>query len=299
MIQKTSRRAFLAGFGAIAAAAGLPRSEAHVTAKDLQFGYAAITWGDAQRQAIDDIAALGFRGIQFRAGVVDKFKPAELRDLLQQRNLTFTALSSGEVMLDANPADEIARHVANAQYVKDCGGLYLQLLDKLQAYPRRITPVECVQLGKLLSEIGKRAADLGVAVGYHNHLNTLSETPAGLAMVLNAADPRYVKFELDTAHAVAGGGDPAKLIEKYRDRLLFLHLKDVVDQPTAPKYPFQFVELGRGRVDIPAVFTALHKTDYHGWVVVELDSVPDRARSPKESALISRNYLEQKLGIKL
>src|ERR1700736_4154414 len=115
MIQRTSRRAFLTGFGAIAAA-GLPRTEAHATAKDLQFGYAAITWGDAERQAIDDIAALGFRGIQFRAGVIDKFKPAELRDLLQQRNLTFTALSSGEVMLDANPADEIARHVANAQY---------------------------------------------------------------------------------------------------------------------------------------------------------------------------------------
>jgi inosose dehydratase len=297
VIQKTSRRAFLAGFGAVAAAEVMPRAEARATAKDLQFGYAAITWGDGVRQAIDDIAALGFRGIQFRANVVDKFKPAELRDLLQTHNLKFTALSSGDVVLDANPADEIARHVANAQYVKDCGGLYLQLLDKLQSHPRRTTPAECVQLGKLMSEIGKRAADLGVTVGYHNHLNSLSETPAGLAMVLNAADSRYVRLELDTAHAAAGGGDPARLIEKYRDRLLFLHLKDLVDQPGAGKYPFQFVELGRGRVDIPAVFSALYEVNYHGWVVVELDRVPGEARTPKESALISRTYLEQKLGV--
>ena len=298
MLQKTSRRTFLAGFGAIATAGLMPRAEARATMKDLQFGCAAITWGDAQRQAIDDIAALGFRGIQFRPAVMDSFRPAELRDLLQRRNLRFTALSSSEVKLDTNPAEEIARHVANAQYVKDCGGLYLQLIDKLQSYPRRTTPAECEQLGRFLTEIGKRAADLGVAAGYHNHLNSLSETPAGLAMVLSAADPRYVKFELDTAHAVAGGADPAKLIEKYRDRLLFLHLKDVIDQPGAPGHPFQFVELGRGRVDIPAVFAALQAADYRGWVVVELDRVPDASGSPKQSALISRNYLEQTLGVK-
>src|SRR4030081_2972875 len=101
MIQKTSRRAFLAGVGAIAAAGVTPRTEARATAKDLQFGYAAITWGDGVRQAIEDISALGFRGIQFRANVIDQLKPAQLRDLLQRRNLKFTALSSGEVMLDA------------------------------------------------------------------------------------------------------------------------------------------------------------------------------------------------------
>jgi inosose dehydratase len=56
-------------------------------------------------------------------------------------------------------------------------------------------------------------------------------------------------------------------------------------------------ELGRGCVDIPAVFSALNKADYRGWVVVELDRVPDGSTSPKESALISRNYLEQKLGV--
>jgi hypothetical protein len=44
MIQKTSRRGFLAGFGAIAAAGVMPRAEAHATTKDLQFGCAAITW---------------------------------------------------------------------------------------------------------------------------------------------------------------------------------------------------------------------------------------------------------------
>ncbi|MGH7530279.1 MAG: sugar phosphate isomerase/epimerase family protein, partial [Gemmatimonadales bacterium] len=64
-----NRRAFLAsGLAATAWAAGWrppPRAAARI-----RFGYAAITWDDNDRQAIDDIAALGFRGIQLRQSAV-------------------------------------------------------------------------------------------------------------------------------------------------------------------------------------------------------------------------------------
>jgi len=300
---QSSRRTFLVRLGAAAtASAFLPSFPAFAAPAGLggvRFGYTAMTWGNEERQAIDDISAVGFPGIQFRANAVTDFKPAELRDLLQQHKLTFVALSSGDVSLDAPAADQIAKHVANAQFVKDSGGLYLQILDQLKSYPRTATPDECRRLGNLLTELGKRTADIGIPLAYHNHLNTISENPANLDLVLEAADPKYVKLELDTAHSVAGGGDPAKAIEKYHERLLFLHLKDVVDLPStgAGKYPFQFVELGRGRVDLPAVFTALKKVHYRGWAVVELDRVPEKSRTPKECALISKTYLEHKIGL--
>jgi inosose dehydratase len=132
-------------------------------------------------------------------------------------------------------------------------------------------------------------------------MNTISEHPANLDMVLEASDPKYVKLLLDTAHSVAGGGDPTKAVEKYPERLLVLHLKDVVDIPTdteKAKYPFQFVELGRRKVDSPAVFDALDKIKYRGWAVVELDRVPENSRTPKESAIISKRYLEDKIGVR-
>ena len=266
----------------------------------VRFGYAAITWGNEERQAMDDIAAAGYPGIQFRANAVTDFKPAELKELLAQHKLTFVALSSGEVSLDEPEADQIAKHVANAQFVKDSGGLYLQILDKLTSYDRSVTPDQCKRLGRLLTELGKRTADIGVPLGYHNHLNTLSQSPANLDLILENADPRYVKLELDTAHLVAGGGDPAKAIERYHDRILFLHLKDVRDIPAdtpKAKYPFEFVELGRGRVDLPSVFAAVEKVKFRGWAVVELDRVPDKSGTPKESAIISKNYLQQKIGV--
>jgi inosose dehydratase len=296
---RLSRRTFVGGLGAAAFVSTLPAFAAG-KGSDLRFGYTAMTWGAAEKQAIDDISSLGFAGIQFRIDAVAEFKPAELKDLLAEKKLTFVALSSGEVSLDAPMADEIAKHVANAQFVKDSGGLYLQVLDQLKTYPRTVTPVECKQLGKLLTEIGKRTAGIGIPLGYHNHMNTIGEHPANLDLVLENCDPQYVKLELDTAHMVAGGGDPAKVIERYHDRLLFLHIKDVVDVPMAAKmkYPFQWVELGRGKVDLPAVFAALDTVRFKGWAVVELDKVPDPARTPKDCAAISRDYLTQKIGVK-
>jgi inosose dehydratase len=79
----------------------------------------------------------------------------------------------------------------------------------------------------MLTEIGKRAVDLGVPVGYHNHMGSLGEAPEEVDRIMDAVDARYVKLELDIAHYQQGGGDPARAIRQYHDRLLFLHIKDV------------------------------------------------------------------------
>ena len=314
-----SRRRFIGGLGAVAAASSLRQpvfglSEALYPPMDLSYfdtpirpaagdrpvGYAAITWEGHDRQAIEDIAAVGYRGIQLRTTALKEFRsPFELRDLLHQRHLTFVALSSGGARLEpAVEAEDLAKHLANAKFLRDAGGLFLQMTDQ-KPKDRPVTADDYRRLGKLLSEIGKRSADLGVSVAYHNHMHSVGERPDEVDSILDAADSRYVKLLLDVAHYVEGGGDPVKAVEKYRDRLLFLHIKDVqtVSPGANSKNPYRFVELGRGRVDLPAVFAALERVKFRGWLVVELDGNPDAARSPKASALINKEYLEKRIGL--
>ena len=129
-------------------------------------------------------------------------------------------------------------------------------------------------------------------------MNSIGERPEEVRWVLDAADPRYVRLELDIAHYQQGGGDPVKAIHEYRDRHLFLHIKDVEPRQPAPGATgeqarnYRFVELGRGKVDLKGVFKALADIRFKGWAVVELDRVPDDARTPKESAEICKKYLE-------
>jgi inosose dehydratase len=281
------RREFLAsGLSAAAWAAGW-RSPPRFSAAHIRFGYAAITWGGNDRQAIDDIAALGFRGIQLRQSAVTTWgdRPAELKHLLAERNLTLVALSSGVVSLDpAAEKESLAQHVRHARFVRDVGGRYLQVLDERPRGPGP-APDDYRRMGRLLSELGRRTADLGIPLGYHNHMGALGQSPDEVARVLDAANPRFVHLELDTAHYQQAGGDPAAAVHRYAGRLLFLHIKDL-------DASCRFVELGRGKVDLKSVFAALDDIHFDGWAVVELDAVPDQARTPKESGAIARRYLE-------
>jgi inosose dehydratase len=133
-------------------------------------------------------------------------------------------------------------------------------------------------------------------------MNNLGERPEEVRAVLGAADPKFVKLELDTAHYQMGGGDPVAAVKEYRDRLLFLHIKDLETPiPGATgdlSRSYRFVELGRGKVNLKGVLDALNAVGFKGWAIVELDKVPDGARTPKDSAIIAKDYLE-KLGIKI
>src|SRR6516225_2517038 len=116
MKHQVSRREFMNGLGALALAAATTSPKGLALAEPLLYppidlsyfdkpmsnapaeihiGYAAITWGDNESQAIEDISSLGFRGIQLRANAIKDFQPGQLRELLEQHRLTMVALSSG------------------------------------------------------------------------------------------------------------------------------------------------------------------------------------------------------------
>ncbi|HXH44799.1 MAG TPA: sugar phosphate isomerase/epimerase [Bradyrhizobium sp.] len=302
MSSDLSRRRFLHQAALASAGAALAGrfSLADAAPGDIRFGYAAITWQGQDKQAIEDVAAVGFKGIQLRTSALPEFgdKPAALKELLAKHGLAMVAFSSGSVRMEPEfEAEDIATHTRHARFVRDVGGQYLQLTD---IRPQRaLVPADYRRLGQLMTEIGKRTADMGIPVAYHNHMNAIGERPDEVDWVLDAADPRVVKMLLDVAHYQQGGGDPARAVKKYGERILFLHIKDVQSPLPGttgdPMRSYRFVELGHGKVDVKAVFAALNDIKFRGWAIVELDAVPDKARTPKESAVMSRQYLE-KLG---
>lgn len=279
-------------------------SAARGRAAEISVGYAAITWGGNDLQAIEDVAAVGFKAIQLRASAVDRWgnAPADLKALLEQHHLRMAVLSSGNLRLDpAFEAEDLAKHARHARFVHDVGGIYLQVIDEP---PRGTTlgAADFARMGTLLTELGKRTADAGVPLVYHLHMGSMSERPEGTAAIMAASDPRYVRLLFDVAHYQQGGGDPVKGITQYRDRIAVVHLKDVrpvtVAAGTSGR-PYQFVELGRGRVDLKGVVAALNRIDFRGWGIVELDSVPDTGRTPRECAQINRDYLQRELHLAL
>lgn len=285
------RRDFLASALAVPA---LARNLRFPKGLALQFGCAAITWGGKDDVAVDEISALAFRGIQLRTAAVERWgsRPQALRDLLTSRQLSLVALSSGLVRLDpAFESADLALHLKHAQFARDVGGTFLQVVDE-RPRGRAPTADDHARMARLLSELGKRTADIGVTLAYHNHMGNLGQSPDEVDAVLSRIDSRHVKFLLDIAHWHAAGGDPVAAIDRYHDRLGFLHLKDVaLGTGTTDRRTYRFVELGRGTVNVQGVLSTLTARGFRGWGVVELDAVTAPSLTPRACNQVSRDHL--------
>jgi inosose dehydratase len=263
-----------------------------------QLGYATITWGSHLEQAFDDIAAAGYTGIQFRSPEFDTYKdrPEAFQQMLAARKLACVAMSSGTVDLNAAKRQEyIDRSVEHAKFLKKIGAPYMQLLDG-------VAPTEGAhkRLAGLLNEIGARVAGEGVKLGYHNHMNSLSEKPDDCRRLLELLDPGKTRLILDSGHLKQGGSDPVKIFADYGGHLLFPHFKDHYAGPPAKvaqgtrQRDVWFSELGLGDVDFPGVLAQMSRHGYQGWIVVELD-VYIKNRTERESAELSMKYLRERL----
>jgi inosose dehydratase len=272
----------------------------------LRFACHTMTWGGDYVTGIADIGEAGFQGVQLRANVLPQFaeKPDALKALLAANRVEFVCFSSNNVAIaPEKEAESLALHEKNARFVAAAGGQFLQVTDE-RPKDRQPTADDRKRMGGLLTTLGQRTQALGVKLVYHNHMGNLGERPEEVAEVLAASDPAVVGFLLDIAHYTQAGGDVAAAIRTHKARLALVHAKDVRTRPRAADAPanassYQFVELGRGRADLPGAFAAIAEVGYRGWVIVELDAIPDAGGSASASMLTSKRYIEQVLKLAL
>jgi sugar phosphate isomerase/epimerase len=155
--------------------------------------------------------------------------------------------------------------------------------------PRRLD-----QAIEFVAEAARVLAEEGIRAGLHNHVGTWIETEAEIDHAMAMTDPGLLGAGFDVGHLAWAGIDSAAIIERHRDRLLDLHVKDldlsIAERTRHKPGPYLdvydedfFREPGRGDVDLDAVVAALGD-DYDGWIVIEVDRTGlDPAASARES----------------
>lgn len=245
--------------------------------KDLYYRTAGLI-----EAAVEEIAAAGYSAIEaFDGDLVDPPGGHRgWRELLQRSGLELVSVYCGANLIYPDIlADELARLEIAADAAAALGATQIVL----GGGARRAGGTLETDYGRLaysLDLVGELAERHGLRASYHPHLGTMAETPEEIDQVLARTG---IAFCPDTAHLVAGGGDPAALIRRYGNRVAHVHLKDLAIGST------RFVPLGAGRVDFASVFTALAEVHYDGCAVVELDTYEG---DPAEAARICRSYLD-------
>jgi sugar phosphate isomerase/epimerase len=125
---------------------------------------------------------------------------------------------------------------------------------------------QCLEAAEVFNHAGEVLAKNGMKFYYHNHGYEFLPCGNGTLFDLLAAktNPKYVSFQLDVLWTFLPGVDPAKLLEKYPDRFVFLHLKDLrkgvpTGNHTAKTPVTNDVTLGSGQVDWPVLIRTAEK----------------------------------------
>ena len=256
-------------------------------------------------------------GYRYVESFIDYFgayldKPAELLQKTDAIGVKFDTISNGghmEMHFEDSSKHEkiIEQHMSLARFIKRLGCDHL----KINTGPRRpagTTAQDLKNMAAVLDMLGHRMGDeTGLKFGVHAHMWTQLENRHEIDAIMASTDPKHVGFVLDTGHITMAGIDPVELARTLGLRIIEFHLKDTQpehrggakqrrERNDAMKDPI-FFELGKGGVDFPAIKKHLDEIGWRGWLTVELDSSP--SRPPKESARISKNYIESTLGIKV
>ncbi len=135
-----------------------------------------------------------------------------------------------------------------------------------------------------------------VRAAVHNHLGCAVETEAELIAFLDECPD--AGLILDIGHLVGAGGDPLKIIDRYLDRIVMVHLKDFIytdkDSPVWHKR-LRFCELGTGELGelTGEVIKRLIALGYDKYLAVEHDT---HLRDPEIDLKNSRDFI-RKYGV--
>lgn len=112
--------------------------------------------------------------------------------------------------------------------------------------------------------------DIKVAIHNHGPTDKVYPVPATAYEQIKNLDKRIGLCD-DIGHTMRAGVDPCESAEKFADRLLDVHVKDV----SAAKPEGSAVEVGRGVIDIPRYIRTLVKIKYSGILSFEYEKDAD------------------------
>jgi sugar phosphate isomerase/epimerase len=311
-----SRRAAL-GWGLAAAASGFATGSGAAAAPffkrtGLPVGLQLYTLGGGLRDdlagQLGQVAKIGYRTVEL-AGYLGR-TPKDLRAAFDRAGLTCPSAHIQARSSKTDPGlDDIDKVIADAQVigVKHVVLPMFAIPSHVDMAPRAGEDRAAVQ-GRLAAQItaddwkatadflnakGKALKAAGLTMGYHNHNVEFFPVggTTGLEILLKAADPALVQFEMDAGWVAAAGADPFAILKAHPGRFRQMHVKDL-KASTKPNFAFRMdpADIGAGTMNWQALLPAAYAAGVRGFFV-EQEAPFDKPRI--DSARADFGYLSK------
>ena len=182
----------------------------------MEYGIQLYSVRDLTEKNLDDalrqVSALGYRFVEF-AGFFGH-SAEDVRAMLEKCNLTVSGTHTGWQEIAERFEKTVAYHKAIGNRNIIIPGADLSDQAKLDAFVEMVNTFQ------------PRLADEGIRLGYHNHSHEFKPNADGSMIHDQLVYRTKIDIEIDTFWAFAAGVDPLKLMERLKDRLRVIHIKD-------------------------------------------------------------------------
>lgn len=290
-----------------------------------KIGNAPTSWGVEQagaetnppwQKVLDDISAAGYMGTELGPLGYMPTDPGSLREELARRGLQLIAGTLMDALHDPGASErlqEATRSVCSLLQALDAP--YLVIIDSIvgdriqsAGQTRVAARLDKDEWSTLVDNVVSCARiarnDYGVIPVVHPHAGTHIEFIDEIELLLGQTDPEVVGLCMDTGHSAYAGIDPLSFYQAYKDRIPYIHLKDL--DPGVHRRALEsgmsfweaysasvFCSFDAGVTDFAKLGELLLEAGYTGWLTVEQDADPTGDSNPKDDAVVSFEHLKQ------
>jgi inosose dehydratase len=186
---------------------------------------------------LSEVAEAGYEWIELGPYGYLSSDPAELSEQLEAHRLGVLAGTVFEHLHRPDSWDAVWKQVTDvAALTQAVGGKHIVVIPDVWRHHKTGEPLEdreltfeqWKQLTTGLDELGRRIIEeYGLHVQFHSHADSHVGYQPDIERLLESTNPEWVNLCFDTGHIAYYGGDCLELIEKYPDRIGYLHLKQV------------------------------------------------------------------------
>lgn len=206
--------------------------------------------------------------------------PFRIRDAVEAAGLKLSALSSHSQLSKPEIAVEYLKQAA--RFAKECGA---PIINTHEGHKQTWTTEEedFVLIKYSIMEASKVAARRGIKIGLETH-QTYSLVPDKYERILNLVDSPYIGANFDTGNAYLGGLDPVEQVERFKNRIIHMHAKDIsVEQSNAERGKVMGTAVGcacgDGVIDWEKIVAIIRPLPQDIVLSVECGSLDQAARS--------------------
>lgn len=168
---------------------------------------------DSMRMALEKIAEMGYKYVEF-AGFFD-YLPEQIKLWLDEFNLVCSGTHTGIDAISPEKIDEVIKY----HKIIGCDNLIVPACDWS-------TPEKANEVINQFNFAYKKLKENGIRLGYHNHSREFLPDSNGLVFEDMLIKETQLELEVDTWWLFNTGIEVIPFLEKFKERIKVIHLKD-------------------------------------------------------------------------